>query len=115
MGQAWKDLERTTAKILGGKRVIRADYSEKNVDVEIEDFPRFKVDTKRYKKFRAFSLYEQVREKYCKEATDEPILVLRQHNKKTKLAVIDLNLLGAFLDFIRERGGQHGFDENPVH
>ena len=109
MSKAWKDLEKTTAKILGGKRVIRTSYGEKNVDVKIKDFPRFKIDTKRYKKFRVFSLYEEVRKRYCKKPHDEPILILRQHNKKTKLAVIDLLLLGEFLDFIRRKEGQDAF------
>jgi len=110
MSKAWKDLEKTTAKILGGKRVIRTSYGEKNVDVDIKDFPSFKVDAKRYKKFRVFSFYEEVKEKYCKTSKDKPILILRQHNKKTKLAVIDLLLLGEFLDFIRQKEGQNGFN-----
>ena len=110
MSKAWKDLEKTTAKVLGGKRVIRLSYSQKSVDVKIKDFPTFKVDAKRYKKFRAFALYEEVKEKYCKTPTDKPILVLRQHNKKTKLAVIDLELLGQFLNFIRETKRQSEFN-----
>ena len=110
MSKAWKDLEKKTAEILGGKRVIRKSYGEKSVDVKIKDFPTFKIDTKRYKKFRAFSFFEQVKSKYCKKPKDKPILVLRQHNKATKLAVIDLKLLGRFLDFIREHGGQDGFN-----
>jgi len=106
---AWKDLERTAANILGGIRLIRPDYGESKPDVLIPDFPTFKVDTKRYKKFRAFSLYETVREKYCKSSNDDAILILRQWNKKTKLAVIDLELLSALLDFVREKGGQDVF------
>jgi len=110
MSKAWKDLEKTTAVILKGKRIIRKSYGEKKPDVKLKDFPTFKIDTKRYKKFRAFSLYEEVKKRYCKKSTDETILVLRQHNKVTKLAVIDLQLLGRFLDFIREKGGQNGFN-----
>ena len=110
MSKAWKDLEKTTAVILKGKRIIRKSYSDKKPDVKLKDFPTFKIDTKRYKKFRAFSLYEEVKKRYCKKSKDETILVLRQHNKVTKLAVIDLQLLGRFLDFIREKGGQNGFN-----
>ena len=110
MSKAWKDLEKKTAEILSGKRVIRERYGEKNVDVKIKDFPTFKIDTKRYKKFRVFSFYEEVKKKYCKTPNDKTILVLRQHNKVTKLAVIDLKLLGRFLDFIREKKGQNEFN-----
>jgi len=109
MNKAWKDLETITAIILKGKRVIRKSYGEKNVDVKIKDFPAFKIDTKRYKRFRVFSLYEEVKRKYCKKSEDKAVLVLRQHNKQTKLAVIDLKLLGQFLDFVREKGGQDVF------
>ena len=84
MSKAWKGLEYKTAEILGGKRISRIGYHEKKPDVFIKDFPTFKVDTKRYKKFRAFSLYEQVKKKYCKTSKDNAILVLRQHNKATK-------------------------------
>ncbi len=110
MSKAWKDLEKKTAEILHGKRVIRKSYGEKNVDVKIKDFPTFKIDTKRYKRFRAFSFFEEVKKKYCKKPKDNAILVLRQHNKATKLAVIDLKLLGRFLDFVREHEGQNAFN-----
>lgn len=113
MGKAWKELEKTTAKILGGKRVIRRSYSEKSVDVKIKDFPTFKIDCKRYKKFRVFSLYEEVKKKYCKSSKDRAVLVLRQHNKATKLAVIDLKLLGKFLDFIRKVKTKEGMKNEP--
>ena len=110
MSKAWKDLEKTTAFILKGKRIIRTSYGEKKPDVKIKDFPSFKIDTKRYKKFRAFSLYEEVKKRYCKKPKHKTILVLRQHNKQTKLAVIDLKLLAQFLDFVREKGGQSDFN-----
>jgi len=110
MNKAWKDLEKTAAFILKGKRIIRTSYGEKKPDVKIKDFPTFKIDTKRYKKFRVFSLYEEVKKRYCEKPQDKTILILRQHNKQTKLAVIDLNLLGQLLDFIREKGGQSDFN-----
>ena len=110
MSKAWKDLEKTTAKILKGIRVIRMSYSEVSPDVELADFPSFKIDTKRYKKFRVFSLYEEVKKRYCEKPSDETILVLRQHNKVTKLAVIDLHLLAKLLDFVREKGGEDVFN-----
>ena len=107
----WKQLERDSAKELGGERVSRgADFGVEDVDVTIEDFPSFKVDTKRYKKFSVYSLYESVKSKYCKDKNDEPILILRQHGKHTKLAVIDLDLLAKFMNFVREKGAQNEFN-----
>ena len=103
----WKQLERTTAAVLGGKRVSRgADFGQVDVDVKIPDFPTLKVDTKRYKRFRVFSLFDIVKKKYCKKPKDESVLVLRQSGKKYILAVIDLNLLSKMLNIIREKGAQ---------
>ena len=108
--QTWKQTERDTAKVLGGMRVSRgSNFSVSDVDVKIDDFPSFKVDSKRYKRFAAFSLYEEVKRKYCPKATDEPILILRQAGKHTMLAVIDLKLLGKFMDYIRTKGEQNEF------
>ena len=101
MGKAWKELEKTVAKTLGGKRVSRTYYGESNTDVIVPDFPQLKIDCKRYKRFRAFSLFEEVRKKYCKKPDDQAVLVLRQHGKKTKLAVIDLDYFAKLIDHVR--------------
>ena len=110
MSKVWKDLEYQTATVLKGKRNIRISYGIKIPDVNIPDFPNFKVDSKHYRKFSVYTLYEEVKKRYCKEPEDEPILVLRQHGKKKELAVIDLELLGKFLDYIRKKGDQDGFN-----
>lgn len=107
----WKQLERTAAEVLGGTRVSRGmDFGVSDVDVKIDDFPTFKVDTKRYKHFAAFSLYETVQKKYCKKPEDKPILILRQSGKRHVLAVIDLNLLAGFMDYVREKKDQIKFN-----
>ena len=106
----WKQLERDSAKIMGGERVSRgADFGKEDVDVKIEDFPSFKIDTKRYKRFGVYPLYEGVKKKYCKSPEDNAILILRQWSKRTKLAVIDLDLLVKFMNFVREKGSQDIF------
>jgi len=106
----WKQLERDTAKVLKGKRVTRAyDFGTSDIDVDIPDFPSFKVDTKRRKKAQIFSLYKLIKKKYCKHPQDNPVLVIREHNSKFELAIIDLELLGKFLDFIRKYNGQKEF------
>lgn len=106
MSKAWKNLEYDIAKLLGGKRIIRQSYSDKKPDVYLEDFPNFKIDTKRRKKSAALSLYNEVKKRYCEKKGDEAIVIIRQHNKKTALAVIDAKLLARFINFIRERKEQ---------
>ncbi len=107
----WKQLERDTAKVLKGERVLRgADFGKTDVDVRIPDFPSLKVDTKRYKKFQTFSLYEEVKKKYCKSLTDNAILVLRQSGKHNKLVVIDIEFFAKLLDFVREKESQNRFN-----
>jgi hypothetical protein len=107
----WKQLERDTAAVLGGQRVTRgANFGKEDVDVEIPDFPSFKVDAKRYKRFRVFSLFDLVKKKYCKNPQDKPILIIRESNRKYVLAVINLNLLGKFLEYIRKKGEQNEFN-----
>lgn len=107
----WKNLERSTAAILGGERVSRgADFGKTDVDVKISDFPSLKIDTKRYKRLQVFSLFDLVKKKYCKTLKDKPILVLRQSGKKYVLAVIDIKLLSQLLDYVRMKGDQNEID-----
>jgi hypothetical protein len=107
----WKVLERDTAKALKGRRISRGyDFGQTDIDVYIEDFPYFKVDSKRRKKSQVFTLFDEVKRKYCGSPKDEPILVIREWNRKYELAVIDLELLGRFLDFIRQKKGQREFN-----
>ena len=103
MSKSWKNLEYDAAEILGGKRISRgANFSDSAPDVYIEDFPHFKVDTKRRKKSNALTLYNEVKAKYCNEKGDEPILIIRQHFKKTALVVIDIKLFARFMNFVRK-------------
>ena len=107
MSKSWKNLEYDAAEILGGKRISRGqNFSESAPDVYIEDFPNFKVDTKRRKRSTALTLYNEIKDKYCHEDGDEPILIIRQHFKKTALAVIDVKLLAKLLSFVRKNGGK---------
>jgi hypothetical protein len=108
--KSWKNLEYDAAETLGGKRISRgANFSDSAPDVWIEDFPKFKIDTKRRKKSNALTLYNEIKDKYCTKKGDQPILIIRQHYKKTALAVIDIKLLAKLFDFVREHEGQDGF------
>jgi len=110
MSHQWKQLERDTAKVLGGKRISRGyDFGISDIDVEIPDFPSFKIDTKYRKTSQIFSLYRELKDKYCKKPSDTPILVVREHNSKFELAVINLELLGKFLNYVRKHLGQPEF------
>lgn len=76
--QRWKQLERDTAEALGGRRVVRGgDFSVSDVDVIVEDLPHLKVDCKAYAKFAHHTLVDEIRERYCKAESDEPVLVTK--------------------------------------
>ena len=111
MSKSWKQLEYDAAETLGGKRISRgANFSDSAPDVYIDDFPNFMIDTKRRKKSNALTLYNEIKEKYCNESSDEPILIIRQHFKKKALAVIDIKLLAKLMNFVRKNGGQDVLD-----
>jgi hypothetical protein len=107
----WKDLEKDTALAMGGKRIQRLSYSEIKPDVDVPDFPSLKIDSKRYKRFSIFSLYEKVKTKYCQKLNDKPILVIRESNKHYILAVIDLKLLAQFLNYVRSKNEQNAIND----
>lgn len=111
MGKSWKNLEYDAAETLGGKRISRgANFADSVPDVHIEDFPNFKIDTKRRKKSNTLTLYNIVKDKYCCEKNDESIVIIRQHFKKTALAVINIKLLAKFMNFVRKNEGQDEFN-----
>lgn len=101
--QSWKDLERFAAKRLKGDRVVRGgDFSKSDVDVVVDDFPRMRVDCK-YRKAHAFhGLVEEIREKYCKDMGQFPVMVTRHKNGKNVYVTLDLESYAMLLDMIRE-------------
>lgn len=98
--QAWKALEREAALVLGGKRVVRGDWGESDVDVKTE-FPRLKVDCKYRQSHAHHSLLEGIRKKYCRHPQDKAVLVTKHRNQHRINITVDGELFGLMLDCFR--------------
>jgi hypothetical protein len=100
--QRWKQLERSAAESLGGKRVVRgADFSVSEVDVRIEDFPHLKVDCKAYNAFSHHSLMAEIQNKYCKDEDDVPVLVTKASRQIGEYVTIPLEHYARMLERVR--------------
>ena len=84
---AWKDLERNTAKALGGKRNQRgADFSQSCPDVE---HPLFTVEVKYRKALpRLLRLGLEQAQRYS--STKPPLLVVKERGQRGALVVLRL-------------------------
>lgn len=101
--QRWKQLEKTAAAKLGGKRIVREDFFEKAPDVLVEDFGLI-IDAKAHKRFRHHSLLDTVAAKYCHDG-EVPVLVTKTHGQIGEYASLPLDALAALLDEIRAARG----------
>lgn len=85
--KAWKNHERTTAEVLGGKRVSRgADFGESAPDIE---HPIFSIECKYRKKLSSF-LKEGLDQARSYSTTKTPILVLRERGTHGAMVVMEL-------------------------
>lgn len=104
--QAWKNLERETAEVLGGVRVLRGDdFSKSDVDVRLDDIPYLKIDCKYRVSHSHHTLMEEIREKYC-DIPDIPVLVTKHHNQKGAYVTIPLDYFGRLLRCVRTTLGK---------
>lgn len=94
--QRWKNAERQVAEILKkynipAKRITRAgNYSESTYDVEIEGHPELKNDSKYSASgFKTNRLLDVVRDKYCKEIKDEPVLWTKGYRETSMKMTVD--------------------------
>lgn len=100
---SWKALERQAAKELGGERVLRgADFSKKDVDVRIPDFPTIMVDAKYRQRWYHHRFLAEVVTKYCDQPDCMPLLITKHPRQRGAVAVLYLDHLGALLDTIRD-------------
>lgn len=97
--QAWKALERETAKELGGKRVVRGDYGESDVDVKL-DMAFLKVDCKYRQSHAHHSLLEGIRQKYCGPG-ERPVLVTKGRRQVGSCTTVDTTFFALLLDCLR--------------
>lgn len=98
--QAWKALEREAALVLGGKRVVRGDWGESDVDVKTE-YPALKVDCKYRQSHAHHSLLKEIGEKYCKTLRDQEVLVTKHARQVGCNVTVRGYLFGILLDSLR--------------
>lgn len=103
ISNSWKQLERTIAEKLKGKRVLRgADFSVGGVDVEVADFPGLKIDAK-YRAAWAHSSYlKEVADKYVKEPGEMAVLITKQKRERGEIVCMYLDDFATMLDADRE-------------
>jgi len=102
--QRARTAEIKAAKILGGERIIRHSYSEKIHDVDVPLMPHWKVDSKKYNRFKHHSLLETIRQKYCTCKEEVPILVTQEKSKRLMLITMPIEEMARILEQVRELG-----------
>lgn len=98
--QAWKALERETARTLGGKRVVRGDWGESDVDVKTE-YPALKIDCKYRQSHAHHKLFKEIDKKYCVNLADHVVLVTKHANQVGFNVTVNAHLFGILLDCLR--------------
>ena len=101
--QRWKSLERTAARKLRGRRIVRQDFFESSPDVVIDDL-QIVCECKTRKRFSFYAHIDQCR-KYCRPG-ETPIVVTKAEGQIGEYAICSLDWLAAILDEVRTaRGG----------
>ena|SRR3990167_7585036 len=94
VSKAWKNLERKVAKLLGGTRIIRTDWSVEAPDVIT---PLFSVECKYRKDFGFRKDWWEQTEENAKKINKVPILIFKNAGKHDEFAVIRLSDLSKLL------------------
>ena len=101
MSERWKDLERTVARKLRGRRVPRwLDFGVSAPDVLVPDFPELVIDTKAYRRFAHHTMLEVIAGKYC-EPGEIPVLVTKAEGQRGEYVTIPLDWFAELLDKVR--------------
>ncbi len=99
----WKELERVTAKALGGRRVVTPwQLFEPRPDVVVEDMGLV-IDCKAYRRFAHHALLDDVQRRYCKPG-QIPALVTKAQGQRGAYVTIPLDYLAHLLN--AKRGKQ---------
>lgn len=98
--QAWKELERQAAKLLGGRRVVRGDWGESDVDVKTE-FPGLKVDCKYRQSHAHHALLKGIHLKYCQKPEDVAVLVTKHKGQPSFNVTVNGDTFATLLDCLR--------------
>lgn len=103
----WKNAERVFAdiynkfKIEAYRKTRAGNFSVSDYDVEIVGEPRFKNDSKYTKKapFRHHGKWREIKEKYCKEKEDIPILFTKNAREHFGLVSVDARFFAMLLSY----------------
>lgn len=95
----WKELERTAARKLGGRRVHRRLF-EKAPDVLVPEFGLI-VECKAYAKFAHHTLIETAQGKYA-EPGETVALVTKAEGQRGEYVTLPLDYVASLLDQVRE-------------
>lgn len=98
--QAWKALEREAAQLLGGKRVVRGDWGESDVDVRTE-YRHLKVDCKYRQSHAHHALLKGIQKKYCQRPEDKAVLVTKHARQPGCNVTVDGHYFSLLLDCYR--------------
>lgn len=98
--QAWKALEREAAKLLGGKRVVRGDWGESDVDVRTE-YSALKVDCKYRQSHAHHALLKGIEKKYCTYDNHRPVLVTKHARQPGCNVTLTGDTFATLLDCLR--------------
>ena len=111
----WKDLERTVAATLGGRRIVRQDLFESAPDVIVTDAGLI-AECKAYRKFRHHSLLEKAQKKYGRNG-QTVILVTKAERQTGAYATVPLDYLADLLNQVRwhHRTTRHVADRRRDH
>jgi len=101
MSCAWKNLERQTAKVLGGRRILRLTAPEPSylscADVELPNFPGLKIDAKYRACWAHHSALREIERRYRKQPTDQAVLVTKERSQHGAFATVRLEFLAKLL------------------
>lgn len=116
--QAWKNLERETARKLGGRRISRgSDFSVSDVDVVVDDFPALRIDCKyRAGGFAHHALVDEIDKKYChvrysvdggdvvteKNKFSSPVLVTKSGRQRGEYVTTPIECYAHLINDIRD-------------
>lgn len=95
----WKDLERDTAAILGGRRVVEdwtLFHTRPDVVVPLANGRRLIIDAKAYQRFSHHTLLEACQAKYCTGA-DVPALVTKHEGQRGAYITVPIDFLAELL------------------
>lgn len=100
MAARWKELERTVARKLKGRRFPRwLDFGQSAPDVvAVDGYPELVVDCKAYRRFSHHTLMETIEAKYCDRPGDVPVLVTKAEGQRGEYVTLPLDFLAELLE-----------------